>query len=155
MTWGQLRDWVAAGHEVGNHTFTHACLPLCDSRRIEQECLWGKQELEDRLGVAVRHFAYPYGEFNQRCEMTLTAMACHDTLATCLRGAMPVGHSLARLRRNQLHPAFSPSQVVLRLKAADRFHGLWLLRRKRGYRFSHRRGEERFDPLPETMRPHA
>ncbi len=58
----QIRDWLAAGHEIGAHTLTHPALAELPPERARAEIFDSRKLLEDRFGVPVRHFCYPYGE---------------------------------------------------------------------------------------------
>lgn len=60
----QVREWLDAGHSIGSHTLTHARLTTLDSRHAREEIAASKRALEDRFGVAVEQFAYPWGEWN-------------------------------------------------------------------------------------------
>lgn len=60
-----IKALLAAGMEIGGHTRTHrplARIPLAEARC---EILGNKDDLEQRYGVTVRHFAYPGGNFNR------------------------------------------------------------------------------------------
>ena len=61
---GQTRAWLDAGHEIGAHTLTHPALANLDPARARTEIFDSKKRLEDRFGVPVRHFCYPYGSYN-------------------------------------------------------------------------------------------
>lgn len=61
LSWTQLGDAVASGLvTVGSHTHGHVDLSLADARVAEDEMRRSKELIEDRLGVACRHFAYPW-----------------------------------------------------------------------------------------------
>ena len=72
MSWDELADMRGYRAEIGSHTESHDHL----ARRLESETddEWnrriiaeidvGNQRLEEELGVKVRTFAYPYGEYN-------------------------------------------------------------------------------------------
>jgi peptidoglycan/xylan/chitin deacetylase (PgdA/CDA1 family) len=64
MDAGHVREWIAAGHEIGSHTLTHPFLTRISPARAREEVLGSKKLLEDKFGVAVRHFCYPYGDWN-------------------------------------------------------------------------------------------
>ncbi|MBI2481899.1 MAG: polysaccharide deacetylase family protein, partial [Planctomycetia bacterium] len=58
----QLRSLAAAGIEIGGHTRTHADLGQLRSKsELHDEIVGGRDELEQDLGVEIRHFAFPYG----------------------------------------------------------------------------------------------
>jgi peptidoglycan/xylan/chitin deacetylase (PgdA/CDA1 family) len=61
LTWSQLREATATGLvTVGSHTHGHADLSKTDERGAEDEMRRSKDLIEDRLGAACTHFAYPW-----------------------------------------------------------------------------------------------
>ncbi len=66
MNEGQLREWLAEGHEIGSHTLTHANLTELSTAEARREIAESKARLEDQFGQPVRHFGYPYGAWNVR-----------------------------------------------------------------------------------------
>lgn len=60
----QVREWMSAGHEIGAHTRTHPKLSRIPLAQAREEIFGSKKSLEDRFGVAVRHFCYPYGDYS-------------------------------------------------------------------------------------------
>jgi peptidoglycan/xylan/chitin deacetylase (PgdA/CDA1 family) len=61
ITWSQLREAVSTGLvTVGAHTHSHVSLVDASERVCEDEMRRSKDLIEDRLGVACRHFAYPF-----------------------------------------------------------------------------------------------
>jgi peptidoglycan/xylan/chitin deacetylase (PgdA/CDA1 family) len=61
----QIREWLAAGHEIGSHTITHPNLKRIPLSQAREEIFGSKKKLEDTFGVPVRHFCYPSGKWNQ------------------------------------------------------------------------------------------
>jgi peptidoglycan/xylan/chitin deacetylase (PgdA/CDA1 family) len=61
VSWGQLREMVAAGMEIGSHSMTHPFLNQCSPDQIRHEYAESKRVLEDRLGRAVRSASLPRG----------------------------------------------------------------------------------------------
>lgn len=63
LTWEQVR---ALRHlRVEAHTMTHPRLSHLDEPAVRREVRGCKEILEDALGRAINHFAYPYGGYNQ------------------------------------------------------------------------------------------
>ena len=60
----QIKEWLAAGHEIGSHTLTHPFLTRLNPQQAGEEISASKKKLEDRFSRAVRHFCYPYGDWN-------------------------------------------------------------------------------------------
>jgi peptidoglycan/xylan/chitin deacetylase (PgdA/CDA1 family) len=61
MTWNELREAVATGLvTVGSHTHSHVPLVRVTEQEVDDELRRSKEAIEDRLGVACRHFAYPF-----------------------------------------------------------------------------------------------
>jgi peptidoglycan/xylan/chitin deacetylase (PgdA/CDA1 family) len=50
--------------EIGAHTVHHVPLAGAPSELVEQEVYGSKQQLEQRFGLTVTSFAYPYGSFD-------------------------------------------------------------------------------------------
>ena len=65
MTWEHLHEWVGAGLEVGAHTMNHIPLNQATLERCQFEILESKRILEKKVGVEIRHFAYPFGHFRR------------------------------------------------------------------------------------------
>ena len=55
------RAVLAAGHEIGNHTFSHPNLALVSARRLRQELDDCRKALEDALGTKATLFRPPFG----------------------------------------------------------------------------------------------
>ena len=61
VTWGQLREMVAAGMEVGSHSLTHPFVNALDRAGLEREFGESKRILESRLGLPIRSASLPRG----------------------------------------------------------------------------------------------
>jgi peptidoglycan/xylan/chitin deacetylase (PgdA/CDA1 family) len=61
MGWKELAELRAAGVELGGHTANHVHLRGLAAAELARELDDSKRRLEQELGAAVRHFAYPYG----------------------------------------------------------------------------------------------
>lgn len=64
MSESEIRDWVAAGYEIGSHTVSHHKLTEISLNEARREIFESKKILEDLIGQPVRHFCYPYGRWN-------------------------------------------------------------------------------------------
>lgn len=59
----EIRQWVAAGQEVGSHTRRHIDLTTHEDEACRVDLALGKSELEAVLGRPVDHFCYPFGRY--------------------------------------------------------------------------------------------
>jgi len=61
MDAAQIKDWLAAGHEIGSHSATHRNLKTLSAAEAKEEVSSSKKFLEDKFNVPIRHFCYPFG----------------------------------------------------------------------------------------------
>jgi peptidoglycan/xylan/chitin deacetylase (PgdA/CDA1 family) len=91
----ELREWVAAGNDVGGHTRTHVRLDELDDLRAREEIFGCKQELEERIGAEVRHFSYPYGLGGPQHEAMVREAGYVTATTSTSRRAFRQNHLLA------------------------------------------------------------
>jgi peptidoglycan/xylan/chitin deacetylase (PgdA/CDA1 family) len=56
-----VRQVAAAGHLIGNHSWSHPNLALCGRTRIREELAWTSDRLEQMTGAPVKYFRPPFG----------------------------------------------------------------------------------------------
>lgn len=83
LTWGMLAAILRAGMSVGSHTRTHVLMTKEDGPRRREEAAGSRQELERRLGIQIRHFAYPSGQFNTASVNAVAAAGYRFAYTTC------------------------------------------------------------------------
>lgn len=66
-----LRRWLDAGMEVGNHTWDHPCLDRCDPDEQREQLVRAHEWLVALLGRHPRLFAYPNGDHTPHAESVL------------------------------------------------------------------------------------
>jgi peptidoglycan/xylan/chitin deacetylase (PgdA/CDA1 family) len=81
MDAAQIKQWLAAGHEIGSHSATHRNLKQLGVADAREEIVASKKALEDRFGVGVRHFCYPFGGWTPQTR-DLVAEAGYQTAST-------------------------------------------------------------------------
>ena len=94
----QIREWISAGNWIGAHTCTHPRLSRISRERAREEIIYGKKKLEDRFGLAIEHFAYPFGDYDAAV-VDLVREAGFKTAGTMDRGVNGDGIDPFRLRR--------------------------------------------------------
>jgi peptidoglycan/xylan/chitin deacetylase (PgdA/CDA1 family) len=98
MDEAQVRDWLAAGHEIGSHTCTHPFLTRLSRDQAREEIIASRKKLEDRFGRPVEHFCYPYGDCNDAVREFVTE-AGYKTAFTTEPGVNTPAESLLGLKR--------------------------------------------------------
>jgi peptidoglycan/xylan/chitin deacetylase (PgdA/CDA1 family) len=59
--WPELRELLRCGIEVASHSMSHKSFGSMSATEVREEAVRSKSVLEDRLGIEVTTFAYPYG----------------------------------------------------------------------------------------------
>ena len=98
MDAAQVREWLAAGHEIGSHSRTHPRLTQLAPEAAREEITASKKALEDRFGRLVAHFCYPYGDWNDRVR-ELVIEAGYTTACTTEPGINTAATDRFALRR--------------------------------------------------------
>ncbi len=65
MSLAELRELRDGGFEIGCHTANHPRLDRLEAADWDAEVEESRAFLEDGLGAPVRHFAYPYGAYDE------------------------------------------------------------------------------------------
>ena len=98
MNEAQVRDWLAAGHEIGSHTLTHPWLTRLSASEAREEITASRKQLEDRFSVPIDHFCYPYGNWNESVR-DLVEAAGYKTACTTQPGVNTPADSPFALKR--------------------------------------------------------
>ena len=74
-----LLEFIGFGGTVGSHTIYHPLLNRCSDKVGLNECFYSKQFLSKMLGVEIKHFALPNGNYDDR---TLSWIKCSGYCTT-------------------------------------------------------------------------
>ncbi len=66
LSWDEILELDHSGIDIGAHTQNHPHLTEVSQEVAEEEIYGSQKILEDKLGRAIPHFAYPYGNFDDR-----------------------------------------------------------------------------------------
>jgi peptidoglycan/xylan/chitin deacetylase (PgdA/CDA1 family) len=100
LSWEELERVHRAGVTVGSHTRTHVLMPNEARSRVMDEAAGSREILQQRLGGAIRHFAYPSGVFDDVSLRAVAAAGYRFAYATTAR-------------RNLVHPLLAIPRTVL------------------------------------------
>jgi peptidoglycan/xylan/chitin deacetylase (PgdA/CDA1 family) len=98
MDWARIRELAAAGIIFGSHSLTHPDLTQLGAEKLAAEVGDSKKLIEDRIGLEVRHFCYPYGAHNPRV-VDAVENAGYATACVTRRGAVSRDSDPFRLPR--------------------------------------------------------
>jgi peptidoglycan/xylan/chitin deacetylase (PgdA/CDA1 family) len=89
MSWDDLKKLRDEGMTIGSHSASHARLDEANSAALHDEIEGSRRELQGKLGVPVRHFAYPQGRYSKEAEAAVAAAGYAAGWAT--RKGRPLG----------------------------------------------------------------
>lgn len=117
MDAAQVREWIAAGHEIGAHTLTHPWLTRISASKAREEITASRKKLEDMFGRPIQHFCYPYGDWNEAVR-DLVADAGYLTACTTQPGVNTAADSPFALKRfTARYPSRNLKAIWARLRA--------------------------------------
>ena len=101
LSWEQIIEMSADPLcTIAAHTVSHPSLPTLSNEAIRKELLEGKQKIEDKIKKPVKHFAYPFGNQDNRVESL--ALEQFSTAVLAWGGTVQKGDTLYRLKGSSL-----------------------------------------------------
>jgi peptidoglycan/xylan/chitin deacetylase (PgdA/CDA1 family) len=85
LNWEMLEEMQSAGITIGSHTSTHALLTNESQETVIEETTRSRRDIESRLGVEVKQFAYPDGRHNANVAAAVSAAGYRFAYGTCLQ----------------------------------------------------------------------
>lgn len=93
----KLKELVAAGMEIGSHTYFHQDLKKMDPDKLNFELAESKKRLEENLGITITDLAYPFGSFDDNV-IAATKAAGYQSARTIFNGKEHAIDDLYKLR---------------------------------------------------------
>ena len=125
MSWDQIRTLGQAGMQIGCHTITHPCLTrVKNDESLRREILGARTLIEERVGVPVTTFAYPFGQYNERVAAMVKEAAFTSARSTwpgvlhCQEGLFSLTGLLQTESTQDLVASLDASLAEARQKAA-------------------------------------
>jgi len=115
LTWDELHRLAASGVAIGSHGWTHRSLGEMGPEEVRDEALRSRETIEQRLGIRVTSFAYPYGTRADFSNLTANVLAegGYTTAFTSQHGSIVPGCDPIELPR-------------IKVEGGE---GLWMFRR--------------------------
>jgi peptidoglycan/xylan/chitin deacetylase (PgdA/CDA1 family) len=98
MSFAEISDLAAAGHEIGSHSMTHCLMPECDDPSLSYELEESRRILEARLALPVECFCYPNGNCDARTAGAVEMAGYRQAITTAWGNNGPDSDAF-RLRR--------------------------------------------------------
>jgi hypothetical protein len=136
MIWADVRELHQAGVEFGSHKVSHPKLVELAWPAIATELCDSKTMIEQKLGILVDSFAYPYAfpqdnrPFSARFRMELVAAGYRTSVTTAIGGAR-IGSDLLCLPRLPANSADDHRLFAAKIRGAYDWVGIPQLLRKR------------------------
>lgn len=130
LTWDEVREMAALGHEIGSHTVSHPDMGQVSEAQARQELGESRKVLETQLDRPVRWFAYPFG-FPQNCpaeSARLVREAGYEACFSAHGGFVFPGEHYDVVPREPVPPFGSVLNLELHLRGCLRW--LYALKRR-------------------------
>lgn len=114
LSWSQVHELYDAGMTIGSHSATHPDMRSLSLFRQREELLSSRLCIEDKLGVAIASFSFPFGKFNESL-VGLAQEAGYRTVYTSKHGVAEFPALL--LPRNSINGSMSWESVSQTLSA--------------------------------------
>ena len=105
LSWANVAELADAGIEIGSQTISHAIVARLPDEAARHEIEGSKRMIDERIGEAPRHFAYPNGtaeDFGER-DVAMVRDAGYRTATTTIEGVNRRGVDRFRLFRHNVH----------------------------------------------------
>lgn len=126
MTFEELAELGADGHEIGSHSMTHCMMPECDDRTLDYELTVSRRVLQERLGQPIDSFCYPNGNCDARTARAVAKAGYRRAVTT--RAGRNGRHSdpfqlfrfdMDAARINNSRGAISPALLAFRISGIN------------------------------------
>lgn len=102
LSWEQLHEMIDSGLcSIGCHSLTHPGLTRIPDEDVSRELLEGRQIIENKLSVKVKHFSYPHSMENVRIQEILKETG-FESATLGFGGTIRKGDNPYRLNRRYL-----------------------------------------------------
>lgn len=83
LKWEMISEMIAAGMTIGSHTKTHPALTNERRDKVIEEVGESRERLKEKLGIEIKHFAYPDGRLSPDVVGAVRASGYRYAYTTC------------------------------------------------------------------------
>ncbi len=124
LSWEQVKTMSEQGVAFGSHTCTHPILTSVPVNDAKSEILQSKKSIEQKLGMAVKHFAFPNGrprDFNDELRQYCQEIG-FKSISSCEKGCNFRALDVWSLKRIHVAPPLSVfSFGILRVLLSQKY----------------------------------
>lgn len=102
LSWAQIKAMQQQGISFGAHTVNHVKLTELTAEEMLAELVDSKKQIEEQLGISVKHFAYPYGLLDATVR-TMTEKAAYTSACSTRSGFNTLKTDHLSLRRLEVY----------------------------------------------------
>ena len=66
MDINDIKEWISKGMFIGSHSHNHFDLTALSINELSNELIFSKKILEDKIGIKINNFCYPFGQYNRK-----------------------------------------------------------------------------------------
>lgn len=114
LDWGKIIEMKDKNVAFGSHTKTHPFLSRMSEKEMEEQVTGSKKAIEEKLGLPVEHFCYPYGDYNGAV-IGAVANAGYSAAFTTKRGFVHKGDNAFEIRRSFIRFNTHPLMFIYKL----------------------------------------
>jgi peptidoglycan/xylan/chitin deacetylase (PgdA/CDA1 family) len=115
MNLNDTREWVDNGMFIGSHSHNHLDLTSLNHDKMTNELTYSKKILEDKIGVKIKNFSYPYGKVNDLVYRKTKEI--FEKAATINRGRFDINiHDFHLIPRIDMGKKLSIFKIFLKLE---------------------------------------
>lgn len=115
LTWPMLRELHAEGHEIANHSMTHAALTALSDDSLRRQIVRAQELIETKVGLRPITFAYPFGYHDARVRRAVRAAGLRLAFTTAW-GAVTDTAPRMKAPRVRVHASDSGGALLVRLR---------------------------------------
>lgn len=116
MTWDQIKELHTNGMIIGSHSLSHPDMTLIDYEAQMKEMSDSKAIIEDKLGIAINCFSFPYGKYNKGL-LDLAADLGYQSIFTSSHGVLKLLSPVSP--RNSINSSMS-NKIIMKTLEANR-----------------------------------
>jgi len=124
LSWSQVRELHESGMSIGSHSVSHMDMRKLDVDSQHKELQQSRLSIEDKLGVAVTAFSFPFGKFNEKL-IHLARDAGYSAIFTSKHGV--TNFSEPYLPRNSINGSMTWESISRTLEASSLIRCGWFL----------------------------